>query len=268
MRTPCCHSFLSFLLKFLHFLQTFAGISLILYSIYLLNQWNHHNSAPHHPIPAPTPANFDGFPVKFGSLPVLDKVEPLKLFGDGFEVDGEEKLNSVELPAPWFIYATMGLGIVLCSISCIGHIAAEVINGCCLCFYTILAAVLILLEGALVAFIAIDRNWEMDIPYDPTGDVDNFRNFIEDNADICKWVGIAVVIVQALALLLSLVLRSMVSTRPVEDDIEGDYDVRVRTREPLLNSQVGQASGSVKGDSDIWSSRMREKYGLHGGDPK
>lgn len=51
----------------------------------------------------------------------------------------------------------------------------------------------------------------------------------------------------------------MVSTRPAEDDIEGDYDVRVRTREPLLNSQVGQASGSVKGDSDIWSSRMREK---------
>lgn len=64
---------------------------------------------------------------------------------------------------------------------------------------------------------------------------------------------------QALSLLLSLVLRSLVSTRTVDDDIEGDYDVRVRTREPLLNSQVGQASGSIKGDSDIWSSRMREK---------
>ena len=38
-----------------------------------------------------------------------------------------------------------------------------------------------------------------DIPYDPTGDVDNFRNFIEDNADICKWVGIAVLIVQVCA---------------------------------------------------------------------
>lgn len=107
MRAPCCHSFLSFLLKFLHFLQTFAGISLILYSIYLLNQWNHHHSTPHHPIPAPSPANFDGKTVKFGSLPVLDRVEPLKLFGEGFEVVSGEKLNSVELPAPWYMIFTL-----------------------------------------------------------------------------------------------------------------------------------------------------------------
>ncbi|KAK1354401.1 hypothetical protein POM88_047657 [Heracleum sosnowskyi] len=36
----------------------------------------------------------------------------------------------------------------------------------------------------------------------------------------------------------------------------------------LLNLQVSLASGLMKGDSNIWSSRKREKYGLHGGDPK
>lgn len=56
----------------------------------------------------------------------------------------------------------------------------------------------------------------------------------------------------------------MVSTRRADDDAEDDYDVRGRTREPLLNSQPGLASGSTKGDgkgthSDIWSSRIRDK---------
>lgn len=110
MRTPCCHSFLSFLLKFLHFLQTFAGISLILYSIYLLNQWNHHNSGPI----APAPGNSDGVRVKFGSLPGLDRVEPVRLFGESLEgVDGG-KLNSVELPAPWYTIFTLICVVFMC----------------------------------------------------------------------------------------------------------------------------------------------------------
>ena len=33
-----------------------------------------------------------------------------------------------------FIYSFMGVGILLCSITFIGCIAAEAINGCCLCF--------------------------------------------------------------------------------------------------------------------------------------
>lgn len=56
----------------------------------------------------------------------------------------------------------------------------------------------------------------------------------------------------------------MVSTRRADTDLEDDYDVGGRTREPLLNSHSGQASGSTKGDgrgthSDIWSLRMRDK---------
>lgn len=69
---------------------------------------------------------------------------------------------------------------------------------------------------------------------------------------------------QALSLLLSIVLRAMVSTRRADYDGEDDYDGRARIREPLLNPQLSQASGSTKGDgrgihSDIWSSRIRDK---------
>lgn len=168
-----------------------------------------------------------------------------------------------------FIYAFMGLGIVLCCISCIGHIAAEAINGCCLCFYTILKILLILLEVALVAFIALDHRWEKDLPQDPTGEIASMREFIEDNIDLCKWVGIAIIVIQAVCLLLAILLGMMVSSQRKDDDMEEGSSSRGRAWEPLLNPHSNQASGSTSGDakafhSDIWSSRIREKYGLNG----
>ncbi|KAK2986371.1 hypothetical protein RJ640_026635, partial [Escallonia rubra] len=152
--------------------------------------------------------------------------------------------------------------------------------------YTILTTILILVEAALVTFIAVDQHWErvhcsskslcagacsphpndlLDLPFDPTGELDSLRSFIKANIDVFKWVGIAVVIMQALSLLFAMVLRALVSTHQrVDHDVEEDYDDSDRIREPLLNSHSGQTSGLVKGDgkgalSDIWSSRMREK---------
>ncbi|KAA8550668.1 hypothetical protein F0562_002352 [Nyssa sinensis] len=272
MRTPCCHSFLAFLLKFLNFLQTFVGLSIIIYSVYMLNQWNNHSLHP--PPSAPSPDYPDTLLSNFDAFRVSEQIAPLKLSANmisGFD-DGLE-LSLQALPAPWFIFAFMGLGIVLCCITCIGHIAAETINGCCLCFYTLLTTVLILLEAVMVAFIVIDHHWEKDLPFDPTGELDSLRDFIEDNADVCKWVGISVVIIQALSLFLAMILRAMVSTQRADHDIEGEYDVRGKTWEPLLNPHKSQTSGSIKGDakvahSDIRSSWMREKYGLSGGDVK
>lgn len=161
----------------------------------------------------------------------------------------------------------MAVGILVCIVTFIGFIAAEAINGCCLCFYSILKTLLILLEAALVAYIAIDRHWEKDLPYDPTGELSSLRAFIEENIDICKWVGIAVVAVQLLSLLLAMVLRAMVSTpKPELDEEEDDENPRSRTWDPLLGPQGNQApAGSSKIEN--WSSRIREKYGLNQSPP-
>ncbi|RVW53697.1 Tetraspanin-20 [Vitis vinifera] len=59
-----------------------------------------------------------------------------------------------------------------------------------------LTVLLILLEAGLIAFVAFDHHWEKDLPFDPTGELENFRSFIEGNIDICKWVGITVVSIQ------------------------------------------------------------------------
>ncbi|WOK97167.1 tetraspanin-20 isoform X1 [Canna indica] len=217
--TQFCRSCLAFLLKFFNFLQTFAGIFIFIYSLWLLNLWHRHGS-------------------------------PL-------DVD--------HLPAPWFVCATMGVGILLCLIAFTGHVAAEAINGCCLCFFAVLNSTLIMLEASLAGVVILNKHWEEDLPYDSTGELKKLREFIEDNMDICKWGAASLVGVQAISLLLAVVIRAMLPTRRVDYDSDEDFVV---IRRPLLNPQGGTAycTNSIdnKGlHSDIWSSRMRQKYGLN-----
>ncbi|XP_027165107.1 tetraspanin-18-like [Coffea eugenioides] len=269
----CCQSFLAVLLKFLNYLQTFLGVSIIIYASLMLNHWyHHHTSVPSTPPPPPHSSHPGLSPSHFSyNLHNLDLHFPADVVLDAGLLNGLQ-FNSNSLPKPWFIYAFLGVGILMCCITCIGHIAAEAINGCCLCFYAILSTFFILLEVSLVTFIAIDRQWETDLPVDSTGELDHLRTFLEENRDVFEWVGIAVVIIQVMSLLLSLILRALVNQK--EDlDNERVYDIRERPWEPLLHPHLSQASGSIRSDgrgshSDIWSSRMREKYGLNGGDDK
>nr|XP_043622224.1 tetraspanin-18 [Erigeron canadensis] len=234
-----CQTWVAFILKFLNLFQLFLGFSIILYSVYILHHWNNHL-----------------FP---DSSVVSDQLIIHHLsFTDG-TISGNN--------SPWFIYAFMGLGVTLCCVSCTGHIAAESINGCCLSFYTLLKTVFILLEVALILFIALDRRWERDLPSDPTGEIDKLRVFVESNMDFFSWIGITVVVIQVLCLLLAIVLLAMMSPKDDENHIEKDGDVRGKTWEPLLNPSTNQTLVSVSGDgksfrSDLWGSRMREKYGL------
>ncbi|KAI3514550.1 hypothetical protein L1887_13051 [Cichorium endivia] len=265
MRRTCCHPCLAFILKFLNLFQLFVGLSIILYSAYMLNQWNKHLPIPPLPPSAPSPDSSGSVLTIFKTARATEQVIHLNsVAGMISGTNGRIKVVDISSSSPWFIYAFMGVGVTLCCISCIGHIAAEAINGCCLCFYSLLKTVFILLEVAFILFIALDRHWERDLPSDQTGEIDKIREFIESNIDFCKWVGITVVVIQAVCLLLAVVLRSMVSPNN-EDDIEKDSDVRGKAWEPLLNPRPTQTSVSGDGKafhSDIWSSRMREKYGL------
>ncbi|XP_022931236.1 tetraspanin-20-like [Cucurbita moschata] len=266
MARTCCHVSLAFILKCFNFLQAFVGISIIVYSAWMLDRWNHQVpvSPPPSPVPAlaPSPASSASFYLNSESVSLADRITAANLAGDlipELGTDLELDLNAFKLPAPWFIYSFMGLGIMLCSTTLVGCIAAEAISGCCLCFYNMLIILFILVEVALVSFIAIDRRWEKDLPFDPTGELDGLRKFIEDNVDLCKWIGIIVISTQALSLLLAIILRSMVSTRKTEYDTNEEIGDQDRIRETLLNPPANQASGAKFA---LWGARMREKYGL------
>ncbi|KAH0916951.1 hypothetical protein HID58_024611 [Brassica napus] len=303
MRHNCCHLSFASTLKILNFVQAFFGVSIIIYSIWMLDQYHRH-------VPVDPPTSSSGLGIAKVSEPLNNPAALMVLGSSGGDHHGFN-LRSLDLPAPWFIYSFMAVGVLVCIVTIIGFIAAEAINGCCLCFvsllihdkphflfsisvnrlieslpnrrdslftwngfifvfpltvvlkYSILKTLLILLEAALVAFIAIDRQWEKDLPYDPTGELNSLRAFIEDNIDICKWVGAAVVVVQLLSLLLAMVLRAMVSPKRPELDDEEDFEnPRSRAWDPLLGSQANQASAGPS-KSENWSSRIREKVNTH-----
>ena len=112
MRRNCCHISLAFVLKLLNFLQAFVGVSIIVYSLWMLNQWNHHIpiSPPSPPAPsAPSPSSsslslfFDSSsdPARGFKLEVEAEAEAVMVSGFdggfGFETD----FTSFQLPAPW-----------------------------------------------------------------------------------------------------------------------------------------------------------------------
>ncbi|CAA6662556.1 unnamed protein product [Spirodela intermedia] len=226
MRPPVCRSCLGALLKFLNFLQAFIGVSIIVYSVWMLTKWSGHDSA-----------------LLGGTL------------GD-----------SNSLPEPWFIYLFMAIGVSVCAITSTGHIAAESINGCCLCFYAVLISALILFEASVVAILMLNTHWEEDLPRDRTGELDRLKKFIEVNIDVCRWVGVTVIIIQALSLFLALILRSLAPTTRRSDSDDDLPTVRAPLLYPHYGSAApGAASPDGKVNSDIWSTRVREKYGLNQG---
>ena len=98
-----CHSSLAFLLKVLNFLQTFIGISIIFYSLWMLNQWNHQIPVPSPPAPSPDSSQFPFLMSDTARVPD-DKINPFAFAAD--MVSGSDDngllLQFIKLPAPWY----------------------------------------------------------------------------------------------------------------------------------------------------------------------
>lgn len=135
MQRNCCHISFAFILKFLNFLQTFIGVSIILYSIWMLDQWNHHMPPiPPHPRLAPTPYASSSssiyLPLNLETTQsrvlshhhqqqLTTTTRPLDAMVSGLDdVPGFGfDMNSVELPAPWYfpnLLTFVLFGVVCC----------------------------------------------------------------------------------------------------------------------------------------------------------
>ncbi|KAK4255494.1 hypothetical protein QN277_008492 [Acacia crassicarpa] len=136
-----------------------------------------------------------------------------------------------DYPAPWFIYTFLGLGVAFCVITCSGHVAAETANGCCLYLYMLFILILLMLEAAVTVDVFLNRDWEKDFPEDPMGNLDRFKNFIRSNFEMCKWIGLSLVIVQGLSLLLAMILKAIGPHQYYDSD-----DEYAPERAPLLNN--------------------------------
>eukprot|EP00850_Spirogloea_muscicola_P002542 SM000010S04180 [mRNA] locus=s10:43713:45567:- [translate_table: standard] len=192
-----------------------------------------------------------------------------------------------ELPKPWFIYAFLGAGVFIACVTFIGAVAGESGHACCLSCYTFGLGVLLLLQGTIAAALYLDRSWErvsafaarafaygLDLPDDPTGELEHTKEFVLQNLEICKWVGLAIISLEVLALLLAMTLRAMQDGRRHFEDEDDEY-LRPAGRQPLLPRQAAApahvaslpptasaADPRSAGKTDPWRTRMLDKYGL------
>ncbi|XP_042061063.1 tetraspanin-19-like [Salvia splendens] len=166
--------------------------------------------------------------------------------------------ESNDVPVPWFIYAILGLGASLCVITCSGHIAAETANGCCLYIYMAFVFMIFLLEAAVTADVFLNHNWQEDFPADATGNLDKLEDFVKDNFDICKWIGLSVVAVQGLSMFLAMVLKAL---GPHSEKYYESDDEYLPDRVPLLKNYApphgSEPAYGVKSDS--WIVRTNSK---------
>ncbi|MCO5582012.1 hypothetical protein L7F22_035902 [Adiantum nelumboides] len=166
-----CSSCLRGVLKLFNFLLAFVGLALSLFSIWHLCKF------------------FDLYDLQERPHPLIFSLQ-------------------WNLPDAWFLYFLFGLGLFLCFISLIGHVATETSNGCCLSSYIFFLVLLFILEGAFAAEVCLNKNWEEIIPDDPSGLFDYMKEFVEYNLNFCKWVGLALVIIEVFALLLAFCTRA------------------------------------------------------------
>lgn len=269
-----CNAFLRCLLKFFNFFLAFIGVAVILYSI-----WAFYTvSSSSYTDTAPLPTHDINMFVKSDSLNLgqtdLEQSKPFGLHhGEsslGSKVDLDLRIRS--LPSAWFTCLLFGLGAAVCLIAFVGHVAAETSNSCCLTSYTVLVILSILLQAAFVANVYFNENWEEIIPSDSTGVYDSIKEFVEDNFEFCKWVGLGVVIVEAITVLLAMSVRAVTpnSGQAAYNSNSGQTLPRSSIRQPfLVNRQASNATsqnaGTVEGwpsQPGAWSLRMREKYGV------
>ncbi|XP_058778132.1 tobamovirus multiplication protein 2A [Vicia villosa] len=247
-----CRGFWECLLKLFNFLLSLTGLAMVGYGIYLVVEFS---KASDDDKPAISPVSDDSALIQLGR-PMLMAVS---LSDNIFD----------KLPKAWFIYLFIGVGVVLFVVSCFGCIGAMTGNGCCLICYSILLALLILVELGCAAFLFFDKSWKEVIPTDKSGDFDMIYGFLRENWSIVRWVALGIVIFEAVLFLLALIVRAV--NKPADYDSDDELiNPRQQARQPLLNRQAGPAAGvPVTGAvdqrpnrNDAWSSRMREKYGL------
>lgn len=203
-----------------------------------------------------------------GSIGVLQLRRALLQKDLNFDLSSVSSFWS-SLPTAWFLYVFIGVGVVITLITCSGCIAASTTNGCCLSCYSFFVGLFMIVELGLAAFIFFYESWQDVIPEDSTGELDSIEDFIEDKFDILKWVALGVIILQAFAVFLAVILRALGTEARTDYDSDDEYITMRSSRQPLLNRQTATGPGTnVAGSenqsarTDAWSKRMREKYGL------
>ncbi|EIE19829.1 hypothetical protein COCSUDRAFT_44255 [Coccomyxa subellipsoidea C-169] len=159
-----------------------------------------------------------------------------------------------------FIFAFGGVGLFTCITAASGLAGVTWNSRALLGMYSVLLVVMLLAQAVVAAALFTDKSWRRYLPPDETGEVKKIERFVKSKLDVCRWVGLAVLVVQLLSLALAYAL-STAQQRLLEVSDDDEDEVWGRRR-PLLSSEPESPMERGDARTDAWSARMRDKYGL------
>lgn len=157
-----------------------------------------------------------------------------------FRAQGETSSPSHHITSvPWFFHAFLFVGIVLCAVTCLGHIAAHTANSCCLSAYIVVILVLLIVQTAIMTGAFLRQSSEKELPLDLS---DDFTDSVVSSYYIWKCLSSSVFLIQAICVLLAAL--SFHITNGVDDhDSEYEDDENAQTRLALLDPSARWQQG-------------------------
>lgn len=201
----------------------------------------------------------------------------LAIVGYSIYVFGEWNRNgAIKSSTPWFIFVVGGAGLFTFLTAAAGLIGSARNSHAWLAVYAFMAVLLLLAQVGVVALLMLDKSWQKKLPHDDTGEAHKMKKWIMARLNVCRWVGLAVLITQVVSVLVAFALNRT-QQELLQSYSDDDEEVWGRHRPLLANEAVPRASaagssatgGDVEtggatapGRDDPWSQRMRDKYGL------
>ncbi|KAL4601226.1 hypothetical protein ACB092_11G257800 [Castanea dentata] len=191
-----------FLLQMINFIFTLCGLGVLFYGLSCLIKWKH----------APTqPDHVDKTNYKMTNRLLL-AIDPSKLLSN-------------KLPTAWFIYLMITIGAVLSIISCFGYFSVFLVG-------------LVLIELGVAAFMLIDHNWNKVITTDKSGNFQSVYLFLNKNWTIIRWVALVVIILEVVALVFALYLRSVITQAKYDDSSDDERLSTIVVEDQLLRGRI------------------------------
>ncbi|KAL1834184.1 hypothetical protein DCAR_0104356 [Daucus carota subsp. sativus] len=110
---------------------------------------------------------------------------------------------------PWFVHAFIGLGISFCAITCLGHFAAHTAYSHFLSGYISVMSILLFVETLMMAHLFLSLEWEKDLPEDPTVRFDDFKDYVESELSMFKWLAVLIVLTQGVSIILATAVKAL-----------------------------------------------------------
>ncbi|KAL3500534.1 hypothetical protein ACH5RR_039627 [Cinchona calisaya] len=110
------------------------------------------------------------------------------------------------LPTPWFIYTCLGLGIVECLSTILGHSTANCISNTTIAIYIASIYSLLLVEAVIIVTVFFKINWQMRISKYIDENHKEFKTFVLFQVVLCRLISISVSIAQLSVALLASIL--------------------------------------------------------------